>query len=207
MAQVEHAPFCLDSLADYVEDGDDFWGDSVDARWHTSGNGSAAVVDGVDGGVVRLTTGAVLGNGYMLSWQDIRSLHVSKRAVVECRVRAAQTNKCYFYMRVYNNSNDFVGFAFFIEPNNIFWYMQTRKAGALTQATSTDATDTNYHVFRIETSATEIHFYIDGVECVNSPITTNIPNDLYLQPHFYIYTNEGVAKSMDIDYVWWRQER
>ena len=54
-----------------------------------------------------------------------------------------------------------------------------------------------------------VHFYIDGVETGNSPITTNIPDDAgdYLQPYLFILTLENATKSLDTDYVYLREER
>ena len=88
------------------------------------------------------------------------------------------------------------------------WQIAARDTGTTT-ADSGVAADTDYHIFRIECFPTgEVHYYIDGVETNNSPINVaaNIPNE-YLQPRFYIRTREDAAKSMDIDYVYIRQER
>jgi len=204
MAQIEHAPFCLDSLADYVEDGDDFWGDSLDARWDVGGEagGSAAVVDGVDGGIVRLTTGATNLDTYAISWQNIRSLHVNKNAVLEVKARMPTTTAIYLVIELqYDPSNRIRMF----RVGN--WSIRCDKAGVSTTVDTGIAPDTDWHIIRVVTSPTAIRFYYDGVEVSGSPITTNIPDNVYLQPRVSVQTAADAAKYMDIDYVWWRQER
>ena len=57
--------------------------------------------------------------------------------------------------------------------------------------------------------ASHIHYYIDGVECTNSPLTTNIPDDAgdYLMPFTIISTDadSDPATSSDFDYIAGRQ--
>ena len=211
MAQVEHAPFCLDSLVDYVEDGDDFWGDSLDARWDASGSagGSIVVVDGVDGGVIRVTAPAGEGNGCTLNWKVVRSLHVNKRLIIEFRARLVQTTTTQVRLSARRDSSNRMNFYYNVTID-AFWHIVNTNNDSSTDLATLNAVDTDWHTFRIECSPTEIHYYIDGVECSNSPITTDIPADAayYLEPHVWVSTRSSVEdKSLDIDYIWWRQER
>jgi len=208
MAQVEHAPFCLDSLADYVEDGDDFWGDSLDARWHTAGDGSAAVVDGADGGVIRLASGPASGNSCTLTWKAIRSLHVNKKLIIEIKSKISNIVDQSSYNGVWYNSGSII--MVWVQPGQANYRVYSSKAGSVTNLDSGIAKDTNWHIFRIEChthGGTHIHYYIDGVECNNSPVTTNIPDGVYLEPTISSYTAINTNYDADIDYIFWRQQR
>ncbi len=103
-----------------------------------------------------------------------------------------------------------VDWIMFWVPDTTPTYRIYTSSGGATNLESGIAKDTNYHIFRIECLPTgQVHFYIDGVETANSPITTNIPDDAgdYLKPLFEIITTEDLAKSLDIDYVVLQQDR
>ena len=133
---------------------------------------------------------------------------MTKKATIEFRLKAlADTYINIQYGLRDNGAND--AFFDFDETGGTAdnWRMNTQDSGgASTLVDSGILSDTSYHIFRIECfPAGEIHWYIDAVECGNSPVTTNIPSD-YIAPYFYIRTREDAAKSMDIDYVVCRQE-
>lgn len=210
-----HEAFCIDSQGTYLWGVDDFLGDSLDARWESSGNagGSAAVIDAQDGGVVRLTTNAVDNQYWIIRWGDIRSLHVDKKVTLEVKAKLVSVVGVLTRIRLDFDDDNFIQFqqdtdaAF--TPDATSWYIGTENGGANTQQDSGSDIDTDYHIFKIECfPAGEVHFYIDGVECANSPITTNIPSDAadYLQPYIQLYSRNNDAKSIDIDYVQWRQD-
>ena len=205
MSVKAHEAYCLDSAQDRLLFYDDFLGDSIRDLWTVAGTGSAAVVDAQDGGVVRLTTGAVSGNSEELDWGAFRTLHVNKKVTFEARVKLNSTTSIEVYYQIYYDGSNRI--SFYRAAGN--WQITCRNGGAGGDVDSGVAADTDYHIFRIECfPAGEVHFYIDGTECGNSPITTNIPSDAadYLKPRFYFVTTENVAKTLDIDYVVVRQE-
>jgi hypothetical protein len=204
-----HEAFSLDTAQKRFWWMDHFLGDQLKDEWNNAGTGSAVVVDAQTGGIVRITTGALTGNAHRIDWNLIRSLHVDQRVTMEIRAKLNQTAQttARFSLRVDGTNRIVFYFSITTNPN---WIIICVDGGALTQFDSGVVADTDYHIFRIECFPTgEVHFYIDGVECANSPITTNIPDGAgdYLQPYPYISTLEDVAKSMDIDYVAVRQER
>lgn len=204
-----HEAFSLDSFQDRLLFFDDFHGDQVQDEWRTNGAGSAAVVDAQTGGIVRLTTGATQWDQYYLDWNTIRTLLVSKKATMETRVKLTQTTNVDVWLRLQFDVNNWIVFVY-NSATSANWLIQCRDGGVGGTLDSGIAADTDYHIFRIETFPTgEVHFYIDGVETTNSPIVANIPDDAadYLEPSFLIQTRENVAKSVDIDYVYIRQER
>lgn len=193
---------------------DDFLGKQLLDEWRSAGavGGSAVVVDAQPGGIVRITTDNDLNNTWFIDWADIRSLLVSKKASMEVRVKLTQTTNTVTRLSLrfdFNNS-------FYFEYNSgssANWQIRSNDGGASAGLQDTGvATDTSYHVLRMECQThggSHVHFYIDGVETGNSPITTNIPDDAgdYLQPYLFILTLEDATKSVDIDYVVVRQER
>jgi len=212
LSYTAHEAFDLDSFQDSLLFWDDFEGDSLKDLWtNTLGSGgTGAVVDAVDGGIFRLGTPTASDTSYIF-WNNIRTLHVNKQLTVEARVRAngGVTDTLRLLLQL-----------IYDDDNRIMIYHSTDSVDITilceddTNVTSGDSginLDDQFHIYRIECSPTAVHFYIDGVETANSPITTNIPNDAadYIQPRFYIVTNADTdpATSMDIDYCYIRQER
>ena len=208
-----HEAFSLDSFADRLLFFDDFHGDQLQDEWNEAGTGSAAVVDAQTGGICRLTTGATTDDEYKLDWGGgvpIRSLLASKKATIETRAKPSTTANVDIIpcelasltftemARIYFNSGD------------ANYSIQTHNAGeGYTTAASDTAVDGDYHIFRIEFhthGGAHTHFYIDGAELNVSPLTTSIPT-VHMQPFLWIRTKENATKSLDVDYVYIRQER
>jgi len=213
MSVKQHEPMCFDSAQDRWWWMDHFLGDQIQDEWATAfvGAGTTVVVDQQTGGIVRFTTGANNGDDNTLNWNNIRSLLVSKRISMEIRVKLTQTNSVdvRLYLRFDWSNCVFFRYSSSLGAN---WRIRCRDGGGDTTQDSGVAANTSYHIFRIEChthGANHVHFYIDGTETANSPITTNIPDDAtdYLQPYLWIETLENVAKSMDVDYVACRQDR
>lgn len=203
-----HEAFSLDSFQDRLLFWDDFEGDQLKDEWRSTGSagGSAIVVDAQTGGIVRITTGATDLNQYRMDWNNIRSLHVDKKVTMETRVKINDITLISFNIHLYFDGDNRFGFN--DAGANILIY--TEDNNVPTSANTGISYDTDYHIYRVEAFPTgELHFYYDGTEVPNSPLTTNIPDDAadFLQPYILIRTNEDVAKSMDIDYVYIRQER
>jgi len=204
--------FCFDSFQDRLLWFDDFHGDQLQDEWNGAGvGGTGVVVDQQTGGIVRLTTGAAINNNYRIDWADIRNLLVTKRLAFEFRMNMSTTANILIrnFLRFDWNNCIFFEYDSAALAN---WSLYCRDGGAQTNVDSGIAADTNYHVFRIEChihGASHVHFYIDGVECGNSPVTTNVPDDAgdYLQPYLRIETLENAAKSMDVDYCYIREDR
>lgn len=202
-----HEAFSLDSFQDRLLWWDDFLGDQLKDEWNSAGDagGSALVVDAQTGGIVRITTNNVTDEDWRIDWQNYRSLHVTKKVTMEVRLKMTQTANLGANVALYFDLSNRI--LFYESGNN--WFISCRDGGASTNVDTTQALDTNYHIFRIECFPTdEVHFYIDGAETVGSPITTNIPDDAgdFLQPYLFLSTSEDVAKTMDIDYCVVRQE-
>ncbi len=204
-----HEPVCEDSAQDLYFWFDHFLGDQIKDEWRAAGTGSVAVVDQQTGGIAQITTGALTGNSYYIDWNDIRSLHVDQKVTMEARAKFSDDDSdIQGYFGLLHDSNDLIVFFWEDGEANIQYFCEND--GARTKNDSGIARDTSNHIYRIECLPTgEVHFYIDGVECANSPITTNIPDDAtdFLQPHFRLWTRVDSAKSLDIDYVVVRQER
>ncbi len=207
-----HEAYCLDSFSTQLNFWDDFEGDSLKDLWRSTGDvgGSAVVVDAQDGGVVRLTTNNATLEGWRLDWTNIRSLHIDKKVTMEVRIKLTHVEWMVQRLRLYFDAQNYVGFSVVGGVATGDYTIQSEDDNIFGEAASGVTSDTDYHIFRIECFPTgEVHFYIDGVETANSPLTANIPDGAadYLQPYLLIQTREDVAKTMDIDYVYIRQNR
>lgn len=209
MSVKTHEPVCLDSAMDKFFWGDHFLGDQVQGEWRGAGTGSVAVVDGQIGGIARITTGAVTNDTYYIDWNNSRILHVDKKVTIEIRAKLETASNIQIQYRLMFDVTNLISF-WFNSGAHASYRLYVRDDGATTNVDSGVAPDTDYHVFRIEAFPTgEVHFYIDGVECSNSPVTTNIPADAgdYLQPYLAVTTLEDATKYVDFDYVVVRQDR
>ncbi len=211
-----HEPVCEDSAQDLYFWFDPFLGDQLKDEWDTTlvGGATAAVVDAQTGGVIRLRTPTnATGDQAEIDWNNFRSLHVDQKVTFEARCKLS--DKLYHFIifglqfnasnRITFENNETNG-----SDNN--WRIQCLNGGTSTTNDAGVAPDTIYHIFRIEChthGSNHVHFYIDGVETANSPITTNIPDDAadFLQPWFYCLTRDVNQEDLDIDYVVVRQER
>lgn len=208
-----HEAVCFDSLQDRLFFFDDFHGDQIQDEWAEAGAGSVAVIDAQTGGIVRITTGATLNNTYRIDWGDIRSLLVSKKATMELRVKLNQSTYISPDLRLSFDGTNYIAFYANEGAGGAEnWDIWCRDGGVGAAQDSGIAIDTDYHIFRIEChthGSSHVHFYIDDTETASSPITTNIPDDAtdYLQPRLSLRTRENATKSMDVDYVYIRQER
>lgn len=206
-----HEGFCLDSAQDRFWWIDHFLGDQVQDEWNTGGaGGSTAVVDQQVGGIIRLTTGALTNNWRLLNWGTIRTLLVTKKVSMEIRSKISSTTNIRVWLNLIFDWSNYIAFFYDTSLAHVNWQIYSEDGGINTTADSGVTVDTDYHIFRIECfPAGEVHFYIDGVETANSPITTNIPDDAtdYLEPDFEILTWADADKQLDIDYVAIRQDR
>ena len=202
-----HEAFSLDSARRQFNFSDHFLGDSLRDLWTSTGTGSAAVVDAQDGGVCRITTGATATNIHRIDWGDIRSLHVSKQVTMEVRLKLEQVTDIECRIYLWYDGGNLCGFKFDDSGDTNWEVVALNDAGAPVTDDSGITPDTNWHIFRIECfPAGEVHYYIDGVECGNSPVTTEIPVDDYLEPYIIMTTEENAAHYCDVDYVAIRQE-
>lgn len=208
-----HEAFSLDSAQDRYWWMDHFLGDQVKDEWRLAvvGGGTGVVVDQQTGGIVRLSapTNATADEAG-IDWNDIRSLLVSKKVSMEARVKISSIINTRFFLSLRFDANNRIYFRYNTGAGDATWRIVTTDGGAITNNDSGITPDTDYHIYRIECFPTgEVHFYVDGVECGNSPITTNIPDDAtdYFQPRFNCRTAEVALKQLDIDYVAIRQDR
>lgn len=185
---------------------DDFFGQTLKDEWllFTSVGppaASGALIDGLDGGVYRLSSGALLGNTARILWNYIRSLRAAKNVVIEVYARIGQVsaNQEILLSLLYDGSNR-IEFRFVDTLS-----YRTRSAGAWTTVASGWAIDTvSFHRFRVECSSSRVVFTVDGGN--RGEITTNIPVS-FLQPYLESSTNENVNKDLEIDYVIVSQDR
>lgn len=202
--------YSFDSLQSEFFWYDDFLGDQLKDEWVESGSagGDADVVDGVEGGIVRITTDGDNGDSWQISWGTThRILHILNRIAVEYRLRIEDSTVSFMQTSLQFDVNNRI---LFYETGDA-WRIRTTDGGAQTDAASGVVVDANFHILRIQAhlhGSSHVHFYVDGVETDNSPSTTNIPDDAadFFEPQFYVSTSENVAHYIDLDYVAARQD-
>ena len=146
-----HEAFCLDSARRRFEFTDHFLGDSLRDLWTNTlgGGGTGAVVDGVDGGVFRLGT-PTASDSSQLTWGNIRSLLVSKKATIETRVRAnggvTDTHR-YFGSLQFDLTNKVL---FYHNTDSVNINILSRNGGATVAFDSGFDIDDQWHIYRIE---------------------------------------------------------
>lgn len=208
-----HEAYSLDSFQDRLLWWDDFLGDQLKDEWDltTTLGGSGAVIDQQTGGIYRFTTGAAVNSVAYIDWNDIRSLLVSKRVAIESRFKINNTASIVAFMNLTFDGSNRIQIRYSTVSGHTSWHIITTDGGATTDQDSGVAIDTSYHIFRIEChthGGNHVHFYIDGVECSNSPINTNVPDDAtdYLQPMLYVEARNNAVRQLDADYVVIRQD-
>ena len=209
---LQHEPFCFDSGAGQFFWYDHFLGDQIQDEFNAGGGSgySTTVVDGVSGGIVRLTTGTSDGYVVWISWGSFETLLVSKNVCFESRFSINSLSVSRVFFGILNTWNDYITISY-DSTATTRWRtgMMSGGVGGYTNIGNPDA-DTSYHNFRTQAhthGGNHAHYYVDGSELATSPISTNVPTT-YLQ----IYLERdlisgGVAKSMDIDYMAVRQDR
>jgi len=214
MSVKQHEAFCFDSFQDMLLFFDDFHGDQIQDEWDltVTGTGAGAVVDQQTGGIYRLRCPAAADAAW-IDWNDIRSLHVDQRVSMEVRFRVNDwTDHTIELSLRFDASNQIVQY---LQINAQGWWFYCEDGGVLVARDSgfTIANNT-WYIARIEVhthGGNHVHFYLDGVECANSPETINIPDDAtdFLQPFLYSRADvdAAVEKQLDIDYCYVRQER
>jgi hypothetical protein len=210
MSALVHEALSLDSLKKQLFWDDDFEGDSIKSHWVAGGDGSATVVDGEAGGIVRLSTTATDLELIEFDWGNISSLLVTKNVSYEVRVRLNHLTSVDHYIYLRSDASAYFRWRFSVLDTN--WMIYARDAGTSTEEDTGITPDTDFHLFRIDChthGGSHAHFYIDNVETANSPISTNIPDDSvdYLRPYLLIQTRQNSIKTMDVDYVAVRQDR
>jgi len=206
-----HEAYSIDSFQDRLLWWDDFLGDQLQDEWALTvvGTGAGAVVDAQTGGVYRLRAPTNATNDVArIDWgggTPIRSLLASKKVTMEVRATLSSVDDAEAWLALWYDATHMIRFRFDDSAGNN-WLIETDDATGPTSADSGIVTDVSYHIFRIECFPTgEVHFYIDNIECGNSPVTTDIPSE-YLMPYLYIETQAAAEKQLDIDYCVVRQE-
>lgn len=214
--QYSHEAYCLDSLHHRFYWRDDFEGDSIKDEWTQTitGTATAAVLDGVDGGAVRLQT---LANGdqIKLDWTN-ESLHPNLLTAFECRYRQdSYASGRYNYMGLYKSAVTRI-LRFYVNPGSPaqLAFRVHDVNGQNNQDTGIDPIADQWYVLRFEVHSPElyqtqvgghVHFYVDGLECENSPqdcYFQGVPGTTRThQPFCTLYTNQNVTTNLDLDYM------
>lgn len=208
-----HEAYSIDSFQDQLLWWDDFLGDQLKDEWSIGGNGggSVVVVDAQTGGIARITTDGDDNDNYHMEWGTIRSLLVTKKVSMEARVKHPDTTSLNPQIMLQFDGDNRILLWFDTDSAHTNWQASCVDAASWTTVDSGVAFDASYHIYRIEChthGSNHVHFYIDGTEISNSPISTNVPDDAadVLEPYIWMRTRTDAARTLDIDYVVVRQD-
>ena len=194
-----HDALSFDSLKTRFYFEDDFLGAVVLPIWISAAAGTGDVLPfgARPGGVVRIRCGSSGGNITTMNWGGVRILLVSKKVVMECRSDHSSADIGTFIELRHNDSNRiYIRWDTSIPDTN--YQLFCVNGGVPTQVDSGILADSEFHIFRIETTTDTVKFYIDGA--LVGTIVTNIPSD-YLEPQFLV-SNEGAGrKNNQVDYI------
>ena len=182
---------------------EDFYGKGLNTDiWQltVTGGGTGAVIANQKGGVFRLSSPAVAtSDDAVLTWNSINSIAIPLVYEVGAKLNSVDNVYTDICNLSYSNNN----LEIYYDSGGANYQILAQSGGVGAAKDSGIAANTNKHIFRIEghtDGGNHAHFFIDGVETANSPITTNVPTT-NLQPLFYINTNNAALKTLDIDYV------
>lgn len=205
-----HSNKSINSMKDVLEWTDDFLGDALNETWTEAGGagGDADVVDGETGGVCRITTDGDNNDAWEIDWGTIATLLVTKRVCMEVRAKFNDNANSGAYLNLWGDGTNYIRM---YSDSGGNWQIQCTDGGAGAAADSGVAPDDSYHIFRIACAtdgSNHVHFYIDGTECGNSPITSNVPDDAtdHFYPRIYFQTKNAAVETFDVDYVAIRQD-
>ena len=207
---LKHEAFCFDSFKTRLFWLDDFEGDQIKDEWNSQGSAgyTTGVVDGVDGGIVRLTTHIDNTDYVSINWGSIRSLLVTKNVSFEARVKAGATIGKY-YIGMWYAWDTMIMWLMSTGYGNSRWRNKVVTAGVGTDVDTGILIDTNWHLLRIEChtdGGNHVHFYLDNV-LVSTTVTASIPT-AYMFPVVQVSADAASgATTMDVDYVGVSQDR
>ena len=137
-----------------------------------------------------------------------RICSVAAGSIIEFRLKISSTSdiSVRFGLGV-NNANASTNGVFFKYDTNdsdTNWQCVTGDANSNEQDNSGVSPDTSYHLFRIETSAAEVKYFIDGTQVASCSDTSHIQTALTAPVIQIIQRLGGANPSMSIDYwyIW-----
>ncbi len=188
---------------------DEFMGDSLDARW--SSTGTVAPLSSYDNGWVRFTTGALVNDTASLYWGSMRASTLSRSPRIAWKGGIPATyssTELAFGLTDggYSSSNTGVWFEY-IASTDTNWYAVSCNGSTKTRTDTGVAVGAGYKTFEMVASgATAVYFYIDGVLVATN--TTNLPDSGdKMEPWFEIKTTTTAARYWDMDFVLLIQSR
>jgi hypothetical protein len=214
MSLLDHESFCFDSLQKQLFWFDDFEGDQLKDEWYQEGAGGSAMLDGVSGGVVRLTTETSDWSYSEILWNNgnaINVLSVSKNVASECRsaLKRVTYNESYFHCLIGDSNALIMMYISDTVGSTPTYICYSRSTGTSSIGSGVSAT-TNYFISRIQTSTqggNHVHYYLDGIEA-NNTISTNISTQNFCPMHACAFMAGGSnAMHLDVDYSAVRQDR
>jgi len=183
---------------------DDFIGSDFLVWWVTNVSGTGSLVSIPQGeyigGQALIRSGNGVGRNATLGWDSQYYVSAGKHLMFEGRLKIYNTTVGAYTEIGFGNWSSGAEVIYFSRDGSSNWYANTVSGGNSTSQDTGVATDTNWHIFKIDCiSANEVKFYIDGV--LKTTITTNIPT-VGLQSFTYQETTStGANRDLLLDWI------
>lgn len=157
---------------DYYNWFDDFLGDVIPSTWvDTAENDGTIGIAELDGGQIECLTGTLSGNTSYIRSSN-KALKLSHEFVLEAGIRLNETSENHAFLEAYYASDERLNIS--VYGGNLRCYTQT--PSGTDQTADILALDTDFHVYKIVASASEVKYYFDGalVATHSNYLTTNL---------------------------------
>lgn len=179
---------------------ENFDGDTLNERWQTNnvlGTNTFQMADVIDGGF-EIITGTSANDDGSISFNDKRQYNFNASVIIF--VMQQITAASYRCQAGFTDSNNLPsGDSAYIDNNTSFTnYRLLTFNGGGTAANLSVALDQLLHSFKVETKASSVDGFIDGV--LDATNTTNLP-DIKMQPVFQVKTLTTASKTGRCSYL------
>lgn len=179
---------------------DDFISASPSQIWvfqNEGVNSSALIVDGI-GGQIKIESGDTLNNFSRID-TAFKIGQIGSTCNLKIRVKM---NSAATYTKLnlgfVNDSNNLVDFQYDATSSVVNWFARTINGGTTTSADTSVVGDTNWHIFELRTSTSDVRFFIDSTLVVTN--TTNLHGGL-MKIYVTQSSNNNALHSINCDYI------
>ncbi len=148
----------------------------TNAEWGNLDNEHPGVLIAGGGGTTRIiNNGSETNNGHIkVGGGEITLIWVIKQGALASSGSYTQRVGFFDALGTINNG---IYFQYTDTANSGAWQLITKNGGSTTTANSADTVTTDWTALKIVVNAagTSVSFFVDDVECANSPVATNIP--------------------------------
>lgn len=178
---------------------DDFFGSNIDVKWvidTVGANSDVKIVDGV-GGVVKLNSGAN-NNDYGELSLSTKNVDIACGMSIKIRLKISHVMNTMVEFGSIVDANQRMDFIYNETGSAGNWIARNTMAGVDTTTDTGVVGNTDWHIFRVVTSSSDIKFYIDDI--LKATHTTNLPTNL-MKMYIKQTSNSANARNIELDFI------